>query len=176
METKNERTLELDVKFKIKDVLRYNMSVAGKNIVNQIVLGIGALSLIYFFYRMFTTTERVDTYIAQNIIFLIVPVLIFMMIPWRVWKITVSQMQTPAFSGGVTYVFSIAHIVLDLGGESEEIPWDAFVKIVETKKDFRLYVNQVSAQIIPKHNMTQEELTELKAIMKEAAPTICQLK
>lgn len=168
--------LPLDIKFKVKDVLRYNLSVAIKNIVNCMVLGLGGLVLIYFFYRMFTTPERLDVFIAKNVMLLVVPLLIFMMIPWKVWQITLSQMQQPAFAYGVKYIFSKEHIVLDIGEASEEMSWDLFVKIIETKHDFRFYINQVSAQIIPKHNMTEEELQILKGIIKEAAPNTSQLK
>jgi len=176
MENKKESTLSIGVKFKVKDVLRYNMSVAMKNIVNQLVLAVGALSLIFFFYKMARTGERLDVFVAKNIVFLIVPVLIFMMIPWRVWKITLTQMQSPAFSGGVHYTFKATGILLDLGEASEEMPWDVFVKIVEKKHDFRFYVNKVSAQIIPKHNMNDDQLKMLRSIIKEAAAERCELQ
>ncbi len=176
MDEQKSPLLSLDVKFKVKDVLRYNLSVAGKNIVNCIVLGIGALVLIFFFYKMFTSSERVDVFIAKNVMLLIVPVLIFVMIPWRVWQITLSQMQQPAFAYGVNYTFSKENIVLDIGEASEAMPWDLFVKIVETKHDFRFYINQISAQIIPKHNMTPEQLQLLKEMIGEVAPTRSQLK
>lgn len=176
MDEQQVSILSLDVKFKVKDVLRYNLSVARKNIVNCIVLGLGGFVLIYFFYRMFTTPERLDVFIAKNVMLLVVPLLIFIMIPWKVWQITLSQMQQPAFAYGVNYTFSKEHILLDIGEASEEMPWDLFVKIVETKHDFRFYINNISAQIIPKHNMTAEELEVLKVMIKEAAPNRCQLK
>lgn len=177
MKKQQENSLSLEVKFKLKDVLRYNTSVASKNIVNDIVLGIGGAVLIFFFYKMFTTTERLDIFISKNITLLLVPILIFVLIPWRVWQITASQMQLPAFAYGVKYVFSKEHILLDIGEASEEMPWDLFVSIVETKHDFRFYVNKVSAQIIPKHNMTEEQLVTLRQMIKAATkPGICRLK
>ena len=168
--------LSLPVKFKLKDVLRYNMSVARKNIVNCIVMAIGLGVLVYFFYKMFTSGERMDIFVANHIVLLAVPVLIFVMIPWRVWKITASQMQQPAFAYGVTYTFSTEHIGLDIGEASEEMTWDVFVKIIETKHDFRFYVNAISAQIIPKHNMSQEQLETLREIIRKAVPDRSQLR
>ncbi len=177
MEKQQENSLSLDVKFKFKDVLRYNTSVAKKNIVNDIVLGIGVAVLVFFFYKMFTTTERLDIFISKNITLLLVPILIFVLIPWRVWQVTASQMQMPAFAYGVKYVFSKEHILLDIGEASEEMSWDLFVNIVETNHDFRFYVNKVSAQIIPKHNMTQEQLITLRQMIKTATkPGVCRLK
>lgn len=176
MNEQKDTVLSLPIKFKFKDVLRYNISVASKNIVNCIVMAIGIGVLVYFFYKMFTTGERIDVFIANHIVLCLVPVLIFVMIPWRVWKITASQMQQPAFAYGVTYTFSADHIVLDIGDASEEMTWDVFVKIVETKHDFRFYVNAISAQIIPKHNMTKEQLQVLKKIIGETASNRSQLR
>lgn len=177
MKKQQDHRLSLDVKFKLKDVLRYNTSVAMKNIVNDIVLGIGVAVLIFFFYKMCTTTERLDVFISKNITLLLVPILIFVLIPWRVWQITASQMQLPAFAYGVKYVFSKEHILLDIGEASEEMSWDLFVNIVETKHDFRFYVNKVSAQIIPKHNMTKEQLETLREMIRTATkPGVCRLK
>ncbi len=168
MQNQEERQLTLKVNFKIKDVLRYNTDVAKKNIVNDLVLAIGLGVIVFFFYKMWTTSERMDIYISKNITLLLVPILIFVLIPWRVWQITLSQMQVPAFRHGVTYAFSKKHIVLNVGEASEEMSWDLFVKIVETKHDFRFYINSISAQIIPKHNLTMEQLGALKEIIKGA--------
>ena len=98
MEKQQENSLELDIKFKFKDVFRYNVSVATKNIVNDIVMAMGVFVLIFFFYKLATTTEGIDVYISKNIALLLVPILIFVLIPWRVWKITATQMQLPAFA------------------------------------------------------------------------------
>lgn len=176
MDEQKSTELSLDVKFKVKDVLRYNLSVARKNTVNCIVMGFGALVLIYYFYKMFTSPERLDIFVAKNIMLLVVPLLIFAMIPWKVWQITLTQMQQPAFAYGVNYTFSKNHILLDIGEASEEMPWDLFVKIVETKHDFRFYINNVSAQIIPKHNMSKEQLEALRQMIKDTAPSKSQLK
>lgn len=176
MDEQKTPLLSLDIKFKVKDVLRYNLSVAMKNIVNCIVLGLGGVVLIYFFYKMFTAPERLDVFIAKNVMLLVVPLLIFVMIPWRVWQITLTQMQQPAFAYGVNYTFSKEYILLDIGEASEEMSWDLFAKIIETKHDFRFYINHISAQIIPKHNMTAEQLQTLKEIIRESASNRCQLK
>lgn len=176
MEHNQSSKLSLDVKFKVKDILRYNMSVARKNIVNCIVMGIGVGTLIYFFYKLGVSNERLDIAISKNVTLLIVPLIIFMMIPWKVWQITIKQMQQPAFAYGVRYTFNKENIILDLGEVSEAMSWDLFVKIQETTHDFRFYVNAISAQIIPKHNMTSEEIKCLRKMIQEVAPSKSQLK
>lgn len=160
--------LKLDVKFKVKDVLRYNMSVAWKNVLNKILMIVGVLVLVYFIYQMFTTSVGWDVYLSQHIIILLVPILIFALIPWRVWQVTVTQMQMKHFAYGVTYTFTKEGVTLDLGEDKDTVSWDVFVKVVETKHDFRLYMNVVSAQIIPKHNLTNEEVQQFRSIIKNA--------
>lgn len=169
-------SLPLEVKFKVKDVLRYNVSVARKNLVNCLVMLLGIGVLGYFFYRMAITNERLDIFLTKNLALLIVPLLVFMMLPWRVWKITATQMQQPAFAYGVQYNFSKEGILLDIGEASDEMSWELFVKIVESKHDFRFYINKVSAQIIPKHNMDEAQIQLLRQIIREAAPERCQLR
>ena len=176
MKENNQTSLSLDVKFKVKDVLRYNVSVACKNKVNVMMIALGIGVLVYFFYKLLTSGERVDIFFARHIVLLVVPVLIFIMIPWKVWKITLTQMQQPAFAYGVKYIFSPESIVLDIGEASEEMKWDIFVKVLETKHDFRFYVNAISAQIIPKHNMDEGQLQTLRKIIQEAASDRSQLK
>lgn len=155
----------VQVKFKVKDVLRYNMWVALKNNINKGMLVLGLILLGTYFYKMFYRTVSLDIFIATHVLLLIVPIMIFILIPWRVWKITLTQMQMEAFALGVEYTFSTQKIILDLGNKKDEISWDIFIKIVETPKDFRLFVDNIRAQILPKHNFTTEQL----AIFKEVA-------
>ena len=168
MEHKKELTAKIN--FKISDVWRFNLSVAMKNIVNAVTMLIGAGVLVFFFYKMFTSEVSIDIFISKNVMLLIIPILIFALIPWKVWQITLHQMQMPAFAEGVTYSFNEEGVTLDTGEAKEDVKWDIFTHIVETKKDFRFYVNAVSAQIIPKHNLNEQEQQLLKQIIKEALP------
>lgn len=164
----NERSLKLDVRFKASDLLRYNMSVALKSILNKILMVIAVGVVIFFVYKMFTTPAGWDVYLSQNIFILLVPILIFALIPWRVWQVTLSQLQMSQFANGVIYGFTKDEISLDIGEAAETVSWDIIVKVVETKHDFRLYMNAVSAQIIPKHNLTNEQIKTLREIIKAA--------
>ncbi len=171
----NNDKLSLDVSFKLMDILRYNMSIAMKNVINIIILLVGVGCLIFFGYKCMTTTERLDICITKNIVFVIIPVLIFISIPGRIWKLTLTQMTQPAFANGVNYVFSNEAIRLDIGEAAEDMNWSLFINIVETKHDFRFYIDTVNAQIIPKHNLSQDELQQLRKIIKDNASDRCHL-
>lgn len=168
MKCAEDEALIVEVKFKVKDVLRYNMSVAWKSIANKLLMLFGVMIIVWFFYKMVNRTNTIDIFIAQNVILLGIPLLIFFFIPWRVWKLTLMQMQMPAFAKGVVYTFTKEFILLDIGEAKEQIQWDTFVKIVETSSDFRFYVDTISAQLIPKHNMTREQIEIFKQIAKTA--------
>ncbi|PHV72050.1 hypothetical protein CS063_00805 [Sporanaerobium hydrogeniformans] len=177
MENSKKQSLTIDVKFKVKDVLRYNMSVAWKSLTNKIICLLGIGILVYYFYKMFHRTVTLDVFIAQNILYVMVPILIFVLIPWRVWKVTVTQMQNPAFAYGVTYIFTEDAITLDLGEAKDEMPWTIFVSIVETKNDFRLFVDDIRAQLVPKHNLTKEQIVTFKELAQKASTTgTCKFK
>lgn len=169
------KELVVDVKFKIRDVLRYNISVAVKSMVNKIILLVGIVLIGVYFYKLITRNYALDLFIANNILLLLIPVMIFLLIPWRVWKITLEQMQMPAFAFGVTYIFSLDKIILDIGTTKDEMQWELFAAIKETKNDIRFFVDSVRAQLIPKHNLTKEELELLKAIAMQATKKeVCQ--
>lgn len=172
-----DKELNVSVKFKVRDVLRYNMSVMFKSTINKVILLIGLLLVGFYIYKLLNRRVTLDLFIAQNIVLLLVPVMIFVLIPWRVWKITILQMQVPAFAFGVTYTFLHDKIILDLGDTKDEIAWHTFIKIVETKNDIRFFVDEVRAQIIPKHNLTKEQMSLFKTIAAEAVQKgVCRFK
>jgi hypothetical protein len=169
--------LMIDVKFKVADVLRYNMSVALKSIANKLALLIGGILFGFFIYKLFNRDIPLDLFIVQNIMLIVIPGIIFIMIPWRTWQVTLAQMQLPAFAFGVTYTFSQHKITLDVGESKEEMPWDLFIQIKETKNDFRFFVDTVRAQLIPKHNFSKEELGVFKRIAAQATEKeVCKFK
>lgn len=167
MHTEDEE-LVVNVKFKVADILRYNASVAWKSLANKIVLALGVLLVIFYIYKWVNRTVDLDVFIAQNVLFIMVPVLIFILIPWRVWKVTLGQLQIPAFAYGVTYSISKEKIAIEIEGAKEEVSWEAFIKVMETKKDFRLFADPVQAQLLPKHNFTQVQIETFKKIATEA--------
>lgn len=162
--------LELNVKCKVSDVFRYNMYIAYQSIVSKLMVVVGLLLIGFFIYRYTVRITTLDVFIAQNIVFIILPIFILIATPWKVWNITALQMQAPVFMQGVTYTFYIDKIHLKTSEMEDDVPWETYSRIVETKNDFRFFVDRVQAQIIPKHVMTKEEQEALKALIKEANP------
>ena len=168
MEEKNP--LKIEVRCTVKDIFRYNLWVAYKNWTNKAVSVVGLGLIVYFIYQLMHTTETLDIFIAQNLIILLLGLFLFAGQFSKVWKITLAQMQTPALAKGTTYTFTNEKIYLTLKQATEEIDWEVYVKVVETKNDFRFFIDAVQAQLIPKHCMNKEELSRLKEMIKETMP------
>lgn len=163
-----DNRLELQIKLKVKDVLRYNLWVAYRSIVSKLMLILGVGLTAWLIYKISTNTGRLDVFISQNIIWIVLAVFILVATPLKVWTITANQMQAPIFSQASTYIFTKENIYMKIGELEDTVSWDTYLKIVETNKDFRFFVDKVQAQIFPKHNMTVEQIGMLRALIKEA--------
>lgn len=163
-----EKKLEMDIKLKVGDVLRYNLWVAYRSIVSKgmLVLGIGLLG--WLGYKVTINTGRLDVFISQNILWIMLAIFILIATPFKVWTITATQMQSPIFSGVTKYIFSVESIYLQVGELEDTVSWDTYIRIVETSKDFRFFVDKVQAQILPKHNMNKTQIETLKQFIKQA--------
>lgn len=167
---KERQCIDIEVKLKVADVLRYNMHIAYKSVFSKfiVLIGVGLLGLLA--YKFMTRIDPIDLFISQNILFIMLPIFILVATPWKVWNITASQMQSPIFANGTKYIFYSDKIYIKVGELEDEVPWTTYVRIVETGKDFRFFVDKVQAQIVPKHNMTDKQINELRELIKEANP------
>lgn len=177
MKDNTAKTVDVQVKLRLKDVLRYNMYVAYRSVFSKVMTGVGVALLVYFFYKLATRTVSLDLFIATNFLWIMLPVLLLVVKPWKVWTITATQMQSPIFSGTSYYCFKEQGISLKVGDLEDTVPWETYVKIVETKHDFRFFVDAVQAQIVPKHNMTKTQMVDLRVLIEASNPeTIYQLR
>ena len=170
MEGQCNKDVAVKVKFKVADVLRYNMHVAYQSIVSKGLVVVGVLLLAWLVYKFIVRTAPLDLFIAQNIVLIILPIFILIATPFKVWKITAIQMQTPVFAKGATYHFFVDGIDMKVDTMEDKVPWETYCRIKETNKDFRFYVDKVQAQLLPKHNMSTEQIKDLREIIMAANP------
>ncbi|MGL4344755.1 MAG: YcxB family protein, partial [Cellulosilyticaceae bacterium] len=164
------QTVEVQVKLKLADMFRYNMYVAYRSVFSKVMTVIGVALLGFFFYKVNTRTVSLDLFIATNFLWIMLPVLLLVVKPWKVWTITATQMQSPIFSGTSYYTFSPASITLKVGDLEDAVPWETYSQIVETNKDFRFFVDKVQAQLVPKHNLEAKQIEDLRAVIKASNP------
>lgn len=168
MKQNQQNQLNLKIKLKIQDVLKYNLYVAYRSWFSRLIVLLGIGMCGYVVYQLTTTQERLDVFIAQHIVFIMLSVFILFSTPLKVWRITATQMQSPIFSGVSTYCFTPEAITIKVGDLEDTVQWSTYSRIVETTSDFRLFVDAVQAQILPKHNMTKEEINTLRQMIKAA--------
>ncbi len=168
--------LEIDVNLRFKDMLRYNVSIAYRSWFPKLILLIGILLTGWLIYSFITRTTTWDLFLSQNILMILVAVFILFSTPLRVWKITAMQLQSGAFTKS-HYKFMENGIYIKLSNMEDTIPWNTYILIEETKNDFRLFVDKVQAQIIPKYEMTDGEIKRLRYMIQKAMPKEnCKLK
>ncbi|MEF9959296.1 MAG: YcxB family protein [Niameybacter sp.] len=166
----NVNQLELKIKMKLRDVWRYNLWVGYRTLFSKLLLVVGFGILGWLGYKLSQNTGRLDLFFADNIIWIILAVLILIGKPFKIWNITATQMQLPVFAGTTEYVFSEESIYLKVGELEDTVSWNTYIKILETPKDFRFFVDAVQAQILPKHNMDKRQIEQLRTFIKGAKP------
>ena len=164
-----DQRLEIKIKMRFRDAFRYNTYVAYRSAATRIFVGLSLLSMGLFIYNMINGAGRMDENFAQSFALLIPPFIFFILIPTRVWKATGALLGSQILKDEATYLFDQEKITLRTSQGEADIQWDSYVRIAETRHDFRFFMDQVKAQIIPKYSLTQEEIQKLKTIIKASA-------
>lgn len=170
-------TLEIKTKLRFRDAFRYNLSIAFNSIINYIFLAIGIVSLGLFVKNMVTLNTTMDVRFSQSFVLLIPPFLFLVNVPIKVWKATTALLSNPILKDEVIYIFNTEEITFQTSQGEDRVTWDYYVRILETNNDFRLFMDKVQAQIIPKYSLDEKEIRQLRTIISEAVdPKITKLK
>lgn len=168
--------LEIKSKLRFKDGLRYNVSIASSKALNYVFLIVGLVSLGFFIYNMITANTTIDVRFSQSFVWLIPPFLFVANVPLGVWKATAALLKNPILKDEVLYILTKEKIVLETSQGEADVTWDQYIRIVETKHDFRLFMDRSQAQIIPKYSLEEEEIQGIRKIISEAVdPKIIKL-
>ncbi|WP_010168148.1 YcxB family protein [Candidatus Epulonipiscium viviparus] len=162
--------MEIKVKLTFGDVFRYNLYVGYKSIFSKVIVLIGLAVLGYIVYKFSVADGPILDVISRNIIAIIVMFLALCSKFIKIWKITAMQATSPIFQKTSTYKFAPDSIYLELDDQSDTISWTIYQQIKETNNDFRFFVDAVQAQIVPKHDMTTEQIENLRKFIEQAVP------
>ncbi|OOB80485.1 MAG: hypothetical protein BEN19_04705 [Epulopiscium sp. Nuni2H_MBin003] len=159
--------LEVHVKLKFNDILRYNLYIGYRGLFRKLTVIIGIVIWGYLIYKFSGSEVGVLDFISNNIILLIVAFITTFSRIIKIYQITLQQMQS-AVATSAKYIFDAEKIYLQLGQISDTIDWQTYIQVIETKNDFRFFVDDVQAQIIPKHALKEEQIPTLRALIKTA--------
>ncbi len=161
--------LEIKTKMRFRDAFRYNLFVAYNTVGNRVFVVLSVISLGIFIYYMINGGGRIDERFARAFALLVPPFIFFIMIPVKVWKATGALLNSQILKDEAIYIFSLEKITLKTPQGQADIKWNEYVSIVETRHDIRFFMDKVQAQIIPKYNLTQEEIEKLRQIIGQGA-------
>lgn len=140
----NDEVLELDVKLDKKTLdrflLRNNFLRAGG--VIGILISLAAIVGLLVFWKYFATSQRVIL-IFLGLMFTVIQPLTLLM-KGR------SQLKTGAFREPFHYTFTKAGMSVENMAGTVEVKWSDMRKVIVTKEAMYLYMNAVSAFIIPR--------------------------
>lgn len=161
-----KKPLEITTRMRFRDALRYNLYVAYSTTINRIFCILSVISLGMFIYSMVKGAAPVDQRFTQSFGLLIPPFIFFVTIPMKVWKATGALINTDLLKYDVTYIFTQDKIILKTIQGEAELTWDDYIKVTETKWDFRFFVDKVQAQVIPKYSLSKEQIEQLAQLIK----------
>jgi hypothetical protein len=164
-------TIESKVTF--KEYVKLLYSLAYKKAMMKLILAVAVLLLlwiIFYYLHIFNLPEPVIyQYITMVLILIVQPIVIFITI-WRNYYSSNHLRET--------LKIKISQNEISIEGESFylEVQWEKLFKIVERRNWFLMYQNNLSAIIIPKKDMSKEEIENLRNILKSLTRVPVDLK
>lgn len=143
-----KENISFEVKMTVKELYRFLLyhayhKVAG---VLGILISIVAIVALIVGWENMTETTRAAC--------IIIPVFLLVVDPLRFWnRARVQVKRNKVYKNALKYEVNAQGIVLYLGEQSQNVQWNQFMKIVETKNQFLLYTTPIMASIVPKASL-----------------------
>lgn len=160
--------IRFNVKMKVKTMYRFLMyhGYAGiSGIINLIISG-GALALLIAGVGE-GTTSKVALVIVAALFTIINPLYLY-------YKAAKQVKLTPMFAQPLAYQINDGGLTVSQGEEELKVAWEELRKVVETKRDFYIYLSLTRAYIFPKEDLAGKEDALRKAIKTHTKPGICK--
>ena len=158
------RNMKIKTKVNFKDYLKLLYSLAYEKTILRLLLGVAFLILLWIIFFNFEIFDLPKPLIYQYITFILIAVVQPMVIYLTIRRTYKSSNQLQE-----TSQFEISAKDFKINGESYymEVKWEKLFKIVEKRKWFLLYQNNLSAILIPKKDMSAKDITNFRKILKD---------
>ena len=156
--------MKIKTKVNFKDYLKLLYSLAYEKTILRLLLGVAFLILLWIIFFNFEIFDLPKPLIYQYITFILIAVVQPMVIYLTIRRTYKSSNQLQE-----TSQFEISAKDFKINGESYymEVKWEKLFKIVEKRKWFLLYQNNLSAILIPKKDMSAKDITNFRKILKD---------
>lgn len=164
------REIRFSVIMKVKDMYRFLMhhGYSGMSGIINLVISGGALVLLLAGFGD-STTAKVMLGIVAALFTVINPVYLY-------YKAAKQVKLTPMFAKPLEYMVDESGITVSQGEESLQVAWVELRRVVETGKDFYVYLSLTRAYIFPKTELAGKQ-EEFRAMVTEYTdPKICKCR
>lgn len=154
----------VQTKVTFKEYIKLLFRLAYKRLVMRLLVAVAALLMlwvIFYYLDIFNLPKPIIyQYITLILIVVVQPAIIFATV-WRNYHSSNHLRET--------LQMEILPDELSVEGESFylKVQWEKLFKIVENPKYFLMYQNNLSAIMIPKKDMTKDEINRVKLILKD---------
>ncbi|MDE6875565.1 MAG: YcxB family protein [Lachnospiraceae bacterium] len=162
--------IRFSVKMKVKTMYRFliHHGYAGMSGVINFVISGGALALL---------VAGVGESTASKAALAIVAALFTVINPLYLYYKAAKQVKlTPMFAKPLDYTVSSGGLTVAQGEEMLTVAWDELRRVVETGKDFYIYLSLTRAYIFPKEDLSGQEAALRAAVKEYTKPEICKCK
>lgn len=166
----NMKEIRFSIKMKVKTMYRFLMhhGYAGISGIINIVISGGALILLL---------AGVGDSTASKVALGIVAALFTVINPLYLYYKAAKQVKlTPMFAQPLDYCINEEGLTVSQGEEELTVEWDELRKVVETGKDFYIYLSLTRAYIFPKEDLAGQEGALREAVETHTKPEVCKRK
>lgn len=154
----------IKTKVNYKEYVKLLYTLAYEKTVLRLLLGVAAVILlwiIFYYLDIFGLPEPVIyQYMTLGLITIVQPISIF---------VTIRRNYKSSNQLGETLELEITPNAIKINGESYymEVKWEKLFEIVEKRNWFLLYQNNLSAIVIPKKDMSANDIDNFRKILKD---------
>lgn len=158
-----EQQVSFQYQTTVKDMYRFLMHhayIGVSGIINVVISG-GALALLIANADQYSAFNKAGLILIASLFTIINPIYLY-------FKAAKQVKLTPMFQKPLDYLIDAKGIQVSQGEDQMVLPWEEVHKIIETKKDFYLYMSLTRAHVLPKEGYI-EHVDLLRDIIKENA-------
>ncbi len=157
--------MEFDVKVNFKDMYRFNLYQAYTSSEGWLGFLMAAVAFVAAKLTYGTVGKEYTTiYILFGVALLFyVPVTLMI-------RVKGTLASNRVLRGTLHYRFDEKGLTVSQDGDVGELPWVKIYKLVATKHNVLVYNSRITAYVIPREQLTEEQFKELKRIIYKNLP------
>lgn len=161
--------MNIQVKLNFREYLKLNLILTYKRIITWLFTIIGLIVVLAGLFAMIGIIITQDfVHLKDAILCTVIGLFMAMMIPLIVYRNAKNSYHTSkAIKETINYTFEKDKIVVQGESFNAEMQWDSVWKVHELKDWIVIYYNKLTANIVPKKALNDDQLAALKNVINE---------